>query len=138
MPKSYLEILDELDNPNKITLSSQERRKKIRENAKINPNYGMKGKHHTEKTKRKIGLANYKGENAGADAKHSQIKKLKPKPEFCEDCHKKEKLALANIRNHNYTLNPKDYKWLCWKCHRELHKLMKANKKRFLLGSPSQ
>lgn len=32
----------------------QERRIKISENAKINPNYGMKGKHHSESTIKKI------------------------------------------------------------------------------------
>ena len=37
---------------------SEETKKKISENAKINPNYGMKGKHHSEETKEKIRQSN--------------------------------------------------------------------------------
>lgn len=39
---------------------------------------------------------------------------------------KKRKLNLANMKNHNYTRNVEDYKWLCYSCHRK----MDLNKKR--------
>ncbi|MBA7534738.1 hypothetical protein ES705_26987 [subsurface metagenome] len=40
--------------PKKGYKQSEEHRRKIREISKTNPNYGMKGKHHSEETKRKM------------------------------------------------------------------------------------
>ena len=40
---------------------SEEHKKKIRENAKINPNFGMKGKHFSEEIIKKLSLA-HKGQ----------------------------------------------------------------------------
>lgn len=37
---------------------TEEQKKKRKENAKINPDYGMKGKHHSEETCRKLSLIN--------------------------------------------------------------------------------
>lgn len=71
----------------------------------------------SEKTKRKIALKTFKGDNAGISAKHIWVKKIKLKPKFCEECGKEKKLELANIKNHQYTRNPNDYRWLCCKCH---------------------
>lgn len=52
---------------------------------------------------------------------HKDIIMLKGKLGYCEFCKKGNcRLELANIRNHNYTKNPKDYKWLCCSCHRDL------------------
>jgi len=39
------------------------------DNAKINPNYGMKGKHHSEETKKKLSMAN-KGKTTWMKGKH--------------------------------------------------------------------
>lgn len=47
---------------------------------------------------------------------HDRIKKLKPKPKLCEDCHKEKKLELANISG-EYKEDIKDYKYLCRSCH---------------------
>ena len=43
--------------PTGIYTRTEEHKRKMRENAKINPDYGMRGKHHSEETKRKISLA---------------------------------------------------------------------------------
>jgi hypothetical protein len=97
---------------------------------------GNKGKKLSEEAKRKISLAhkgkigkkssNWKGNNIQSySGFHSWIAKNKPKPQFCEFCNKKKdylghtKLALANIKNHNYTRNPDDYKWGHYSCHKK-------------------
>jgi len=85
------------------------------------------GKVHTEGTRKKMRLSHlgnktkvWKGDKAGKSAFHKWIRTIKPKPNFCEKCHKKKKLDLANIKNHKYTRNPDDYQWLCHKCHSKL------------------
>lgn len=61
---------------------------------------------------------NWKGENIGKNYKHDWVKRFKSKSNFCEICNKKVKrIELANIKNHQYTRNPDDYKWLCRSCH---------------------
>ena len=47
-----------MSNKMKGRVISQEARKKLSENAKHNPNYGMRGKHVSEETKQKLRLAN--------------------------------------------------------------------------------
>ncbi len=49
---------------------------------------------------------------------HGWVRKYKPKLKFCENCKKEKRLTLANIKNHNYTRNINDYKWLCYSCHK--------------------
>jgi hypothetical protein len=95
---------------------------------------GMIGKHHTKETKKKISEThknekhyNWKGNKAKYGALHIWIKKNKPKFKFCEKCKKERKLALANIKNHNYTRNPNDYKWLCYSCHKKIDLNNKLN-----------
>lgn len=63
---------------------------------------------------------NWKGNKVKYNGLHQFVASRKPKPQFCEECGKEKKLELANIKNHNYTRNPKDYKWLCRKCHSKL------------------
>lgn len=86
---------------------------------------GMFGKHHTKMAKSKISLANngenhplYKGNNATISVMHRWVERRKSKPEFCEFCNENEPRQLANIKNHQYTRNLDDYKWLCYSCHR--------------------
>jgi hypothetical protein len=62
----------------------------------------------------------WKGDNIKTQQFHVWVKKNKPKSKLCEECEQKGKLELANIKNHRYTRNPKDYKWLCFKCHSKM------------------
>lgn len=62
----------------------------------------------------------WKGEDANKNSKHRYVAKIKPKPKGCGFCGKEGKrLALANLKDHNYTKNPDDYKWLCYSCHKK-------------------
>lgn len=63
---------------------------------------------------------NWKGDEAGRWSFHQWINTNYPKPEFCEECKKVQPYDLANIKNHNYTRNVEDYKWLCRSCHKKL------------------
>lgn len=64
--------------------------------------------HHTEETKRKMSIGkkgimigdkhpSWKGDDAGYNAIHTWIAKIKPKPEVCELCGLPGKLELSNI-----------------------------------------
>lgn len=87
---------------------------------------------HSKETRRKISISHkklklidekccaWKGDKAGELALHNWVKKHKQKPKWCEDCKKEKKLELANIRNHKYTRNPDDYRWLCLSCHSKI------------------
>jgi hypothetical protein len=72
--------------------------------------------------KKRIGEKNnnWKGNKVRTTTFHWWVKKHKPKPKSCEFCNKEKAYYLANIKNHKYTRNPKDYKWLCRKCHSHL------------------
>lgn len=56
---------------------------------------------------------------------HQRVKMIKPKPADgrCEYCNKTEtlygktRLVLVNIKDHYYTLNPDDYKYMHDACH---------------------
>jgi|GEM_PF-2733014 hypothetical protein len=61
----------------------------------------------------------WKGEDAVKISKHKYVASIKPKSEVCEFCGKKSRLALANMKDHNYTKDPNDYKWLCYSCHKK-------------------
>jgi hypothetical protein len=104
----------------KIGEKNPMKRLEVREKVRLK----LIGKKHSKKTKRKMRLSHlgdktkvWKGNQAGKSALHKWLNSVKSKPKLCEECHKKKKLELANIKNHNYTRNPKDYKWLCHKCH---------------------
>lgn len=98
---------------------SEETRKKIGEKSK--------GRRHSEESKKKMGKLGeshprWMGENAKKISKHEYVAKHKPKSKTCEFCGQERRLALANIRNHNYTKDINDYKWLCYSCHSHLDK----------------
>jgi len=92
-------------------------------------------KKHSKKTKIKISEAhkgmlgekssNWKGDKVGKIALHIWIRNHKPKPQFCEFCNERKPYDVANIKNHQYTRNPNDYKWLCRSCHTKLDKGIK-------------
>lgn len=66
---------------------------------------------------------NFKGDNAGNDAKHKWIQKLFGKANKCEnkDCINKnpKRFDWASI-NHTYTRNREDWLMLCVPCHRKM------------------
>lgn len=47
---------------------------------------------------------------------HRRIEKEYPKPIKCEFCGEVKKLELS-CKDHKYSFNPKDYQWICKKCH---------------------
>ena len=61
----------------------------------------------------------WKGEDAVKVSKHKYVASIKPEPKGCEFCNREKKLSLANMKDHNYTKNPEDYKWLCYSCHKK-------------------
>lgn len=67
--------------------------------------------------------SNWKGDIAKQSALHRWLRKHKPKSQFCEFCGKEKdkntKLELANIKNHNYTRNLYEWKWVHRSCHRK-------------------
>jgi hypothetical protein len=53
---------------------------------------------------------------------HKYLRKFKPKTSVCQLCEgkvcgNKQPFFLANIKNHEYTNNPDDYRWASNKCH---------------------
>jgi hypothetical protein len=109
---------------------SETRKRLFREGKLIKPK-GMTGKKHTKEELEKIRIAHLgkiKKQNAGKNAIHIWVRNHKPKPKLCEFCHKEKdhlghtRLALANIKNHNYTRNPNDYKWGHYSCHEKYDK----------------
>ena len=98
----------------------------------IGKNPPMTGRHHTEETKKKIsehrkGISGKLKDNVGYVAIHQRIKIRKLKPIFCEICkNKKRKLELSN-KDHIYSMNLKDWQYICRFCHRKVDK--KLNKK---------
>jgi len=60
---------------------------------------------------------NWKGDNIKCmNALHTWIRRHKPKPVFCEECHKNQPYDVANISG-QYLRDVNDYRWLCRKCH---------------------
>lgn len=85
----------------------------------------FKGRHHTSEHKEHIskimmGSNNHqwKGNDVGYHSLHDWIRSHKPKPMFCERCHKKPPYDLANISG-EYKRDTNDFEWLCRKCHME-------------------
>jgi len=56
--------------------------------------------------------------NLTYDGIHYHMKKIKPQPNYCTICYKKSKKLQLCCIDHIYTLNPRDYIWLCISCHR--------------------
>lgn len=58
----------------------------------------------------------WKGDDVSYSALHKWLNVHKPKPELCEECHKKKATDCANISG-EYKRNINDYRWMCRKCH---------------------
>ena len=152
---------------NKISHNRPETKKKMSESQKKRKSSWWLGKHHSKETKKKISEArkgniseankgkygkessNWKGKMAKEISKyhriHEIIKRVKPKPNKCENCGKKTtKLHLSFNHFHKagnpiyYTKNPNDYTYRCVKCHRKYDKKLTPNQsitlKKFLLS----
>lgn len=124
---SHLKKLSSMLNRSELAIRSKARNLGLKRNFKA---YGYGGWKLSEKTKEKLRLnkleeknPNWKGNVKNLKSLqmlHRFIERRKPKPKFCEDCEQEKRLELANINNHKYTRNPKDYKWLCHSCHTKL------------------
>jgi len=84
---------------------------------------GMLGKKHSTETKEKMRQARlknpigWKGDNASPKSFHRWLNRnIGKASEFQCKCKKPAK-HWANIKNHNYTRNPKDYIAMCVSCH---------------------
>ncbi len=67
------------------------------------------------------GDSTFKGDKAKSHTIHAWLRNKYPPPEECQDCGKiKPRLYLANLKNHKYTRNIEDYKYLCFDCHQKL------------------
>lgn len=100
-----------------------------------NPMYGVRffgknnpfyGKTHSSKTRQIIsdGMRNeknygWKGEMVGNKALHVWIRKNKPRPDLCDDCHIKPPKDVATIDG-KYIRNIDYFRWLCASCHLKL------------------
>lgn len=105
---------------------------------------GMLGKHHSDKTRKKLSLVNkgkhhsketrqkmrlhakngeennmWKGDNVGYSPLHRWIRRHKPKPEFCEICDEEKPYDMANITG-IYNREFSNWKWACRKCHSKI------------------
>jgi hypothetical protein len=83
------------------------------------------GKTHTPEVRERIRKSklseknpNWKGDDAGYFAIHIWVKARKKSDGFCERCHKKKVLDLANISG-EYKRDLDDWEYLCRKCHME-------------------
>jgi hypothetical protein len=115
-----------LGKENKWGFHSEETKKKMSENNCMNReevrkkvlkhleklNLSKKNRHFSEEH------PNWKGNSASKSSLHLWVRKNKPKSQLCENCKEERKLSLANIKNHKYTRNIDDYKWICYPCHK--------------------
>lgn len=60
------------------------------------------------------------GDDVEKSTLHSWMRRRIPKPKKCPHCKVKPPLDLANLKQHQYTRDPKDYMWLCRGCHMKL------------------
>ena len=83
------------------------------------------GKHHSEKAKKKIRNANWKGNQAGYKAIHIWVNSRKGKPHICKycgmidicpTCKRRTRIEWMN-KDHKYSRNLNDYVALCCGCH---------------------
>jgi len=97
---------------------SEETKKKMRK-PKILTKKFLKAQKERGKSQRGENHPLWKGKNAKYNAKHEFVRRNKPKPKLCEKCWKSKPIDLANISG-KYLRSPKDYIWLCRKCHYHL------------------
>mgnify|MGYP001214697042 CR=1 FL=1 len=71
---------------------------------------------------------NWKGDDVEYQALHSWVDRHRKRPELCEICNVNPVEDKHNLSG-KYTRDIDDWRYVCKKCHRELHKLNKENKK---------
>lgn len=77
--------------------------------------------YHKKQVKRGKNHPSWVGDNVTYHALHDWIRRIKPKPEFCEHCKKNTPNDLANISG-EYKRDINDYLWLCEPCHTKFDK----------------
>jgi len=90
--------------------------------------HGNKGRNWTQEAKKKFsdkrkneGNPRWTGHAVGYYGVHNWLRKYNPKPEYCEFCHVRPPVHLANISG-QYVRDISHYKWLCISCHRRTDK----------------
>ena len=86
------------------------------EETKRRMSLARKGKKKSEEHKRNIGLANFKGDDAGYQAVHKWLRKYMPMPELCQLCLLAPPEDLANVTG-VYTRDVDNWKYMCRSCH---------------------
>ena len=74
--------------------------------------------------------SNWKGDLIGYRGLHRRIRRIFPKPEFCNDCKINPPYDLANISN-EYKRDISDWEWLCRQCHMLKDGRIKGLEKRY-------
>ena len=89
-----------------------------------NPKQGMKGKHHTEETKRKIAEPQI---TTGQSRNFKEYRKL-AKQLFdgtCSTCKSDKEICVHHKNGNHYDNSPENLELLCRKCHMSLHRKQK-------------
>lgn len=93
--------------------------KKLAEYHKYKISMAHLGLKHSEETKNKISIGNFKGENVTKKAIHLWLQLKYGKAYMCENDqnHIAKQYDWANLNNHIYRRKREDFKMLCHSCH---------------------
>jgi len=98
--------------------------KPMSKEGKTNISNSLKGRKMPIDVRKKMALSRtgeknhaWKGDKVKYRALHDWVGKYKPESICCEECGKIKRLSLANI-SRKYLRDINDYRWLCYKCHK--------------------
>ena len=86
----------------------------MKEETKKKISNSLKGRYKAEENRQ------WKGLKVKNSALHEWLRNNLTKPDKCPIWDKDEKLSIANLKNHNYTRDLKDYQYMCYSCHSKL------------------